>query len=473
MWIGHAATLVLLCWPLLILAREDAFDWPRFRGPDGSGVSDARDLPVVFGPARNVAWKTQLPPGNSSPVLTRDRIYLTAYEGSNLEIICLDRRNGQILWRKTVDKARAERRSAMNDSASSTPLTDGDNVYAFFSEFGIVSYAPDGKERWRMPLGPFSAPHGMATSPILAEGRIVLVADQVEGSHIAAFDAGNGRVRWKTERANFVGGYTTPIAHKREDGSTEVLVAGPFELISYSAATGKKIWWAGGMGIMPIASPSPGPQAVYLCNDSVPPFEALALDFKADKDHDGKLTPEEFPDPAFREAVLTIDRVFGNGDGAIDQKEWDGGLKLGQGTKALVAVEYGGTGDVTQSHVRWRATKGLPDVASPLLYRDLLYLVKNGGVLTSLDPDRGTVIKEGRLKEAVDKYFASPVAADGKIFLVSESGKVTVLKAGRDWEILSVNDLGEDCYATPAIGENAIYIRTRTALYCFSTGGRP
>jgi len=243
-----------------------------------------------------------------------------------------------------------------------------------------------------------------------------------------------------------------------------VLVSSPLELAAYSPATGEKLWSADRMGVMPISGPIIGNELVFVNNAAVPPFHDLAITFKADKNQDGRLTPEEFPDPAFREAVRSIDRVYGNGDGAIDAPEWNGALKLMQGMNALVALRPGAL-VAQESRERWRVTKGLPDVPSPLFYKDVLYLVKDGGIMTALDPKTGAILKQTRLQGALDKFFASPVAADGKIYLTSESGKIAVVSADPELNLLSVNDLGEECYATPAIANAGLYVRTREALY--------
>lgn len=434
-------------------------DWPRFRGPQGGGVSEeALGLPAEFGPNANLAWKKATPAGCSSPVASGNRVWLAGYEGNRREVWCLDLASGRHLWEQALQTTRTERKSEPNDSASSTPVSDGVNVYALFSGFGLVSYGPDGQKRWEVPLDSFNQPHGMSSSPILAGNQVIVLADQVQGSYLAAFDSTTGHLTWRTVRPNFVGGYSTPLRWHEQ-----VLVAGPIELVAYALKNGARLWSVPKMGVMPIGSPAGAGDLLFVNNGSVPPFETLAKELKGDRDGDGKLTPEEFPDPSFKEAVLAIDRVYGNGDGAVDQAEWNGALKLMESLNTLVAV---GLSD-SQPKELWRTTKNLADVASPLLYRDVLYLLKDGGLLTAMDPRSGNVLWRERASETGGRYFASPIAGDGKVYIVSENGKVSVIKAGRIFERLSVNDLGEKCYATPAIAGGYLLFRTTRSLWAF------
>ena len=214
---------------------------------------------------------------------------------------------------------------------------------------------------------------------------------------------------------------------------------------------------------MPIASPICVDDRIYAYNDAVPAYEQLAVQMKADRNGDGKISPDEFPDPAFKEAVRAIDRVYGNGDGAVDKAEWDGALKLIRTMNTFVAVDLDGA----QPKERWRVTKMLTDTASPLFYHGLLYLVKNGGLLTTVDPESGEILRQDRIPGVGGSIFASPVAADGKLFILDESGKLAVLQAGRDWRVLAVNELAENCYATPAIVDGVILVRSEHHLWVF------
>jgi outer membrane protein assembly factor BamB len=436
----------------------NAAEWPRFRGPNGSGVSEAGTLPIEFGPEKNLAWRIETPAGNSSPIVTGNRIFLGGYKGMNRLTWCIDLKTGRQLWERSIEASRIEKKSDPNDPASSTPVTDGKNVYALFSGFGLVCYNLEGKELWRTPLDPFTPPHGMSSSPILAQGAVIVLADQISESYIAAFDCQTGKLKWKIARPSFVGGYSTPILFQHQ-----ILVPGPAEAVAYAPASGERAWSFARMGVMPIASPICEGDRLFINNSAVPPFESLIKDMKADRNGDGKITPDEFPDPSFKEAVLAIDRSYGNGDGAIDKAEWDGALKLMQTLNAFVGIRVGNA----KPKELWRVTRSLPDVPSPLLYYDTLYVLKDNGLLTSLDAESGKVFKQERIEGLTDTCFASPVAGAGKIYALSRGGKLAVIKAAKNWELLGVNDLREECYATPALVEAAIIIRSKKALWCF------
>ena len=179
--------------------------WLQFRGPNGSGVAEGSTPPVEFGANKNLAWKTAVPFARSSPVVTADRVFLTASEGDKLITLALDRKTGKILWRREVVRPRQMVIYKANDPASPSPVSDGKNVYAFFAELGLIAYGPSGKELWRVPLGPFNSFYGMAGSPVLAGNKLVLVCDHRDNSFVVAVDTQSGKVIWKTVRSNFEG----------------------------------------------------------------------------------------------------------------------------------------------------------------------------------------------------------------------------------------------------------------------------
>ncbi len=458
-----------LAW--LVIPVALAADWNQFRGPNGVGVSPSKDLAEHFDPKTNVAWRTELPPGHSSPVISGDRIFVTAYEGKTLLTISLDRASGRVLWKRPAPRERQESFQPTNSPASPSPVTDGTNVYVFFGDFGLLSYGRNGEERWRLPLGPFNNPNGHGSSPILADGRLVLICDQDTDSYLIAVDALSGRVLWKTMRPEFTRGYATPGIYRPEKGPAELIVPGSYQVAAYQLETGEKLWWVGGMPWQLKSVPLIDGDRIYVNgwetegdraqHRKVPDFAEMLS--KYDKDHDGKISRSESPnqDPEWwGDADL-------NHDGYLDDREWHYYQTREASENCLVAIRAGGHGDVTNTHVLWRYRKALPNTPSPLLYQGVIYLIRDG-ILTTVNPETGEAFKQARLTGALGHYWSSPVAADGKIFIGSEEGKIVVLRAAPQWEILAVNNLDEEIFATPAIVDSRLYVRTRTALYCFA-----
>jgi outer membrane protein assembly factor BamB len=459
--------------PLLALsvAVSAHADWPRFRGPNGSGVDTAAGYPAEFSPSRNVAWKSAVANGQSSPIVVGGRVYLTASEGDKLLTICLDAATGHELWRRDVRRAHANKIFRANDPASPTPAADAKGVVSFFPDFGMIAYAPDGKERWRLPLGPFKNFYGMAASPVIAGDLVVLVCDQLAGGFAIGVDRATGRQRWKADRGPMNIGWATPMVFQPAKGPAELIVLGTTRLDSYYLSTGESRWWlpVGSMGALgtPVALGESLLVATLGSKEALlPPFEEMLK--KYDKDKDGRLSAEEFSTvPEFGEHFGWVDC---NSDGFIDAKEWAEARALGSGDYGAISLRPGGSqGKLGAAAVAWRFQKNLPYIPAPLVYRDVYYMVRDGGIVTSLDAATGRLLKEGRSRDAMGEYYASPVAADGKVFLANAEGKITVLKAGGEWEILGVNDLGEEVHATPALSDGRIYVRTRGTLYCFAT----
>ena len=269
----------LLMFLLLLGAPGLAEDWLRFRGPNGSGVSETTGVPIQFGPARSLSWKTSIPFGRSSPIVAGTRIFLTAAEGEDLITLCLDRITGKIVWRRATKRARHMPIFKGNDPASPTPVSDGTNVYVFFAELGLISYGPDGKERWRLPLGPFNSFYGIGSSPMLAGDTVVMVCEQRTSSFVIAVDARQGKVRWRINRSSPVEGYATPIIYAPDDGEPQLLVFGSHALEAYALKTGERLWWVSGVGYAPKGVPVLGRGLVYVSAPGgdapvFPPFDA-------------------------------------------------------------------------------------------------------------------------------------------------------------------------------------------------------
>jgi outer membrane protein assembly factor BamB len=473
---------VKICWVVVFLglggpAWAEA-DWPRFRGPNGTGVAETGGLPVEFGPERDVVWKTVLPSGYSSPVLAGDKVFVTAAENNKLLTLCISRSTGKIEWQREAPGARnalpknAPPSVTRYGSCSPSPVTDGENVFSFFEDFGLISYGPDGKERWRVPLGPFNAPYGMASSPILANGRLLQLCDQDTNSFLIAINAKNGQVLWKTERPEATHGFSTPVIYRPAKGSVQVIVSGSYQVTAYSLDDGAKLWWVHGMAWQAKSVPIVDGDKVYVHSwmasagelglQKTPPFDRMLKEH--DANHDGKLSKSEVPDEALKKLWFLFDL---DQDGFLNEREWNNLRARDAAGNGLFAIRIGGAGDITDTNVLWRFQKSLPNIPSPVLYRGVLYVLREGGILTALDPAKGTVLKQDRVEGALSMYYASPVAADGKIYTISQDCKMAVFKAGSDWSLLALNDLKDECWATPAIAEGRLYVRTQSALYCF------
>ncbi len=455
-----------------LYAQQTTNQWNQFRGPNGTGVAEGSALPVEFSATKNVAWKTPVPFARSSPVVTSDHVFLTATEADKLITLALDRKSGKLLWRREVVRARHMPVYKANDGASPSPVSDGKNVFVFFQELGLISYAPDGKERWRVPLGPFNSFYGMGGSPVLAGNTLVMVCDQRSNSFVVAVDARNGKELWRKDRSNYEA-YSTPAIYKPNNGPAQVIVLGSHTVDAYSLDKGERLWWVTKIGAYPKGVPVLGTNMVYVMADGgdtpfLPPFEET---LKADANKDQKIQREEVKGNT--DAYDHFGWLDSNNDGSIERAEYDFVRNsTAPGGHGLTAVRLAGQGDLTNSNVVWNLKKSYPSIPAPLLYHDVMYLMKEGGIVSSLDPASGQILKQGRTPDALEEYYASPVAADGKIFLVSASGKVTVLKAGAQWEILAMNDLDEEVWATPAIAGNNLYIRTRNSLYSFGASAK-
>ena len=427
-----------------------------------------------MGPDTNVVWKTAVPPGHSSPILAGPRLFLTAVDLEALFTIAYDRNTGKELWRRESPRPRKEVFQQTNSPASGTPASDGKIVVSFFGDFGLLAYSVEGKPLWQLPLGPFNNANGHGSSPVIIDDMVFLVCDQNTNSYYLAVDKSTGKVRYKVERPETTRGYVTPSVWRPAKGPAELIVPGAYVTTSYELKTGKKLWWAGGMAWQLKGAPVIIGDKMYLNSwesggdtETPPAVEDWpVVSAKFDKDGDGKLNVEEAAGVGIRNARAMVDYDL-NRDTFLDEHEWNFLRLHRQAQNSIMAIQLGGRGDVTETHVKWRYRKSLPNCSTPLYYKDVLWMVKDGGVLTTLNPENGAVLKQGRIPGALEPYWASPVAADGKVYMVSQAGKLSVLKAQGEWEVLKVNNLDEDVFATPALGDNRLYVRTRTTLYSF------
>ena len=467
--------LAALLSPAVFAAQTDP-DWSRFRGPNGSGLSKASGLPTEFGPATNVKWRLALPPGHSSPILLGNRIYLTAYRGQELLTYAIDREKGTVIWERKAPPVTTKIVDKRNNPASPSPAVEENGVYVFFPDYGLIAYDAAGDERWTMKLGPFNNIYGMGASPIVVGELVILACDQSLGSFLLAIDKKTGKERWRTPRIEARSGHSTPILWKAADGTDEILLPGSFLLTAYDARSGQRRWWARGLSFEMKSTPvilgdtlfingygstenDPGKKIV------VPPADEV---FKtADADRNGMITKEEFPKFS---APFWFEYMDLDGSKSLNKDEWEYYRAALDSENGMLAITLGGKGDMTATAVKWKYQRSVPQLPSPLVFENVLYMVNDNCITTTLNPATGEVIKQGRPVGAgavSGGCYASPVAADGHVFIASQRGVVAVLPPGGDLTPLVTNEMKEDVYATPAFADGRIYLRTTDALYAF------
>jgi len=473
MWILPAALF------LLSIQGDPAGAWCRFRGPNGTGIAAGGSYPDELGPERNVRWVQSIPPGNSSPVLSRERVFLTGLEGEALVVFALERASGERAWTREVPRPRRTRFHPDNHPAAASVALDDELVVAFFDEFGLAAFDHDGNERWRLPLGPFDNIYGMGASPVIVGDVVVQACDQQTGSFVVGVARSDGRELWRVARPQAVSGHCTPVVQPCADGVQELLLPGSYLLDAYDARSGARRWWLSGLPSEMKSVPVLLERRLWLQGYSMPlndlgnqvelPAFAAACE-QDDADHDGRIGQTEFS-----EARLT--RYFEfydlNADGSLDEPEWEAlRVSLASVNAAMALPVVGPAGERPTSTVQWRYYKGIPQLPSPLVYGGAYWMLSDqGGLLSLLDPDTGELLTKERLPDSLDAFYAAPVAGDGKVYLLSQTGILSVLRAARRIEPLYRAEFQETCYATPALEDGRLWLRTATRLYCFEDEG--
>jgi outer membrane protein assembly factor BamB len=470
------ALLLAILISLPVQGAENSLAWPRFRGPNGSGIAMAEKPPIEIGPDKNVKWKVPVPAGLSSPIIAGDKLVLTALDDGELYTIAYNRVDGSKAWRAKAPARQLEAHHETEGSpAASTPATNGERIVSYFGSCGLFCYNLAGKELWKIEMPPASTlgNYGSGVSPIIAEKTVVLLRDEGNNPRIIAIDITTGKVKWQQKRTSH-GGFSTPVVWETPAGK-QVAAAGHYKLIGYDLASGEEKWFVKGMPTASCASPMIFDGNLYFAawspgsaDDMVikpPPFDLLLV---GDTNGDGAISKNEATAGSIKGFFDSIDV---NKDGKITRSEWDDALALVAAAKnSAFAVQPGGNGDASETHVRWRKSEGLPYVSSAIVYGGQLVMVKDGGIVTAYDAASGEQLYQKRVA-APGKYFASPVAANGHIYLASlADGTITVLKAGaKAPQVVAKNPpLGERIGATPAIADNTLYVRTAEHLYAFS-----
>ncbi len=452
---------------------KSAGRWPQFRGQNSSGLATSpAALPTKIGPDESVVWKVALPPGHSSPVVFDDRIYVSGVRDRQLVTMALDRATGKTLWERVAPHTRLEKIHRIGSLAQCSPATDGQLIVSLFGSNGVFCYDRDGKELWNVPLGPFNNDFGAGTSPVIVDDRVIIVQDHDTDSYLTALDKRTGKTIWKTDRSEFPRNYCSPVIWN-VDGRKQVVIAATLRAVGYDLESGKELWTVRGLSRTVCVTPVVGEDNVlYLAGwaqggdagarISIPHFpEALST---WDKNKNGTLENEELVKGG------NIQRRFNLFDsdksGAITKREYVFYRNLFETAQNVVlAIRPGGVGDVSKSHVKWTFHEYLPFCASPLQAHGYVYTVKDGGIVTSRSAITGEPIKTGRVPGTAN-YYASPVAGDNKVYLVDQRGRLSVLSSYAEWKVLADADFEEDVYATPALVDGRIYLRTSGHLYC-------
>lgn len=448
-----------------LLAAEPV--WPQFRGPGGTGVADGQKPPTQIGPDKNVAWKIAVPPGMSSPVIVGDKLFLTAFEKGRLLTIAYSRTDGKELWRKEAPAKKIEAYHKTESSpAASTPATDGERLVVYFGSCGLICYDLDGNEQWRyeLPVAETNNDFGTGSSPILSEGKVVLQRDQAKDSRLICLQLKDGSRLWEVKRDGMKTSWGSACVWDKQ-----VVVAGTANLTAYDLATGAEKWVVKGTPAGPCTTPVVADGQLVFAgwapgdDFKMPSFdEILKIAGDEKTGHLTKAGSEKTPFKGFFESNDL------NKDGKITRDEWDELLKFMKLGKPLaLSVKPGGSGDITKSHIVWTFTKGLPQVPTQLVYRSHVYMVNMQGMLTALDAKTGKAVYEEE-RVGVGAMYASPIAANGHIYLCGMDKSVVVIKAGDSPDKVSSAKLDDRIAATPAIAGDSLYVRTGTSLYSFS-----
>jgi outer membrane protein assembly factor BamB len=423
-------------------------------------------------------WRVGLDSGHSTPVIRAGKIFLTTYrpDSKELAIVALDEKTGRQLWRKPIVPEQVEQTHAIGNPATATAACDGERLFVFFGSAGLFCYDLEGRKLWDQKMGPFRDEYGAGSSPILLGDKVIVNQDHDTDSFLAAFDRASGRQLWKVARPDAVRSYATPTIWTH-DGRSEVLVAGALRLTSYDPGEGKPLWWVNGLARIVIPTPVPAGPLVYMASwapggDSgkritLLPWEAALA--KWDANHDGKLSKNEIDD---REVLDRFYRMDMDQDGTLNQQEWERHADVfRRAQNAMLAIKPVGRGELDEKTIVWKHSRGIPYVATPVLDQGVLWMVKEGGIVTKLDAASGELLQEERVP-GFGNYFASPVAGNGMVYFASESGTVSIVASERAWRLISSHDFHEKIYATPCLNRDRLLVRTDRALYCFH-GGAP
>jgi outer membrane protein assembly factor BamB len=461
--------------------------WPQFRGPGGAGISfEKGSLPAELAPLKNLLWKCVVSEGVSSPCISDNKIFLTGRIGDSLETICINRISGNILWKRPVVPEKFERIHPVGHTAAPTPTTDGERVFSYFGSYGLICYDLNGNLIWEKRIPHQGNMYGTAVSPIIYGDKLIFSRDADANSYLEVINPKTGESIWRVERPEFRGNWSTPVIAK-VNGLDQLIIYGIWWMKSYDLNNGAELWSFPGLTDEPIITPVYGDGLVFLTSYNMktnpevlglPTWDSLLRMY--DTDRDSMLLFEEIksnksilsrydddgdgnhPLPGFFR-WLDVDR-----NGKITKKEWGkivAWVDSFPHENALIALKPAEAQGL-EPGVAWRYSFGVPECPSPLYYNGLVWMVADGGLITCLEAKTGKLVYSSKL-DAGGAYYSSPVYGDGKIYVGSARGIVTIFEAGRELKVLSSNDFKERIMATPAISDGKVYVRTAGGLYAF------
>jgi outer membrane protein assembly factor BamB len=413
----------------------------------------------------------------SSPIIVGDMLVITAFENDKLYTVAYNRDDGAELWRTEAPAKKIESYfKAGGSPAASTAATDGQHIVSYFGSAGVFCYDLDGKELWKkeFPTAETAGGFGSGVSPIIADGIVVLVRDVLNEPKIVAFDAATGDVVWEKKRQSNCS-YGTPVVWDTPQGK-QIAMPGVQRMIGYDLKTGEERWYVEGMPSACCTSPMVADGNLFFAGWS--PGDPEDSDFKmptfdeilagGDTDKDGVLSKEEAEKTQMKDFFDSSDM---NKDGKYTREENKQLTDfMASSRNSAFALKPGGSGNITETHIIWKQKRGLPYVPSAIVYKGQHVMVKDGGILTAYDAKTGDKLFEKRALPS-GSYYASPVAADGKIYFASlEEGAVTVVEGGQESpKVVAENPpLGERIAATPAIADDTLYLRTDKHLWAFA-----
>lgn len=404
------AILVLGLVPVAPSAPARGENWPGWRGPRGDGTSLEPEIPIRWdGPSgRNIVWKTELPgTGHASPIVWEDRVFLASCREDRKErvLLSLERKTGKILWERAVVESPLERKHRLNSYASSTPATDGRQVYVSFldrDQMLVAAYDFDGNRQWLVRPGVFHSVHGYCSSPVLFKELVLVNGDHDGDAYLVALDRRTGNTVWKTPRENKTRSYCVPIL-RQFDGRMQMILSGSKCVASYDPNDGSRHW---------------------ILDGPTEQFVASIVD-------NGKL-------------------LF---------------MTAGFPEHHILAIRPDGRGNVTGTHVVWRTEKGCSYVPSPIVAGNgqFFLVVSDEGIASCFEAETG---KRHWRERIGPHYSTSAVSAGGLVHFLSDEGVTTVIRPDTRFEVVARNTLGEPCRASPAISQGRIYLRGQTHLFC-------